>query len=217
MGSRALGGMRPLGVDDIEDMLSAIEELRGLESESGPLAVAGIGDIDAWLGQASRGIVLGAPELREIGRTLLSLGELAQQVDVGAERAPKLHRIAARIQVDAAVGRDLSESFDATGQISGSRYPDIGDLRAQIATLHEHVRRTLETLVRGDTLGDLLQDTFVTLRNERYVIPVKAHAKNWDLGIVHGTSGSGRTVYIEPKEVVALNNQLRIAEGDPEG
>ena len=63
-------------------------------------------------------------------------------------------------------------------------------------------------------MKDLLQDRFVTLRNDRYVLPVKVHAKRWDLGIVHGTSGSGQTAFIEPKEVVALNNRLRIAQGE---
>ncbi len=108
----------------------------------------------------------------------------------------------------------LADAFDAAGGLSAIRFPLLAELRQRIAALHTEIRGTLDRLVHGDTFAELLQDRFWTLRENRYVLPIKAHAKRMDHGIVHGTSGSGHTVFVEPHVVIALNNRLRLAEGE---
>ncbi|MFT4624541.1 MAG: DNA mismatch repair protein MutS2, partial [Myxococcota bacterium] len=151
--------------------------------------------------------------LRAIGSTIVALRALEEVCDIHAVRAPTLARLGSGIIVDDYLGVQLADAFDDAGRLSSATYPQLSTLRSAIQSLHEQVRTTLETMVRGDEYSDLLQDKFWTVRDNRYVLPIKSHAKRWDLGIVHDTSGSGRTVFIEPTAVVVLNNKLRIAEG----
>jgi len=171
-------------------------------------------DVRGPVARAEKGQVLDAAELIASGRSLRALSDLATALEGAAEAAPTLALWASDIVIDRIVVDEVSAAFDAAGQLSESRYPQLAELRRGIGQLHEQVRTTLDGLVRGETLGDeLLQDRFWTVRDDRYVLPIKAHAKRWDLGIVHGTSGTGRTVFVEPHAVVQLNNQLRLAEG----
>jgi DNA mismatch repair protein MutS2 len=192
----------------------AIDELRALESDSGPLPIGGVSDIADGVKRASQGAVLDRPTLREAGSTLASLRLVASRLHDFADDAPTLAGFGAQIVVDAGFAADLDAAFDATGQLSAQTYPELASLRRSIADLHDTIRRTLEEMVKGDQFADVLQDRFVTQRGDRYVLPIKAQAKNFDLGIVHAESGSKRTVFVEPHEVVALNNRLKLAEAE---
>ena len=153
-------------------------------------------------------------ELLAAGRSLEALIAVGQVLQGVGEDAPTLARWATPIELDGFVVDELVHAFDNSGRLSGARYPELDELRKAISNLHEQVRGTLERMVHGQELGDdLLQDRFWTVRDNRYVLPIKSHAKRWDLGIVHGTSGTGRTVFVEPHAVIELNNQLRLAEG----
>jgi DNA mismatch repair protein MutS2 len=200
-------------VTEVRDAHGTIAEVRLLEADGHIIPVAGVGDVADAARRAARGQVLDAPELLDAGRTLVALRELADRLVEAMDTAPILAGQGARIDIDAWVAGLLAAAFDTSGQLSAVTYPELGELRQRILDLHESIRRTLEELVKGDDLADLLQDKYVTVRGERYVLPIKAHAKNWDIGIVHGTSGSGRTVFVEPTQVVAINNRLRLAEG----
>ncbi|TVQ87346.1 MAG: hypothetical protein EA397_18690 [Deltaproteobacteria bacterium] len=213
LGAAAARALAPL--PDPEHALRAFDEVDELEllAEAGDdLPIGGIEDIRAEVIGAHKGEVLAGPDLRRVGLTLGTLRELSWFFDRQGERVPRLAERAAAIQIDDVLADDLLMAFDTDGTLSARTYPELGELRRRITDLHANVRETLQQLLRGDALHDLLQDDFVTQRNDRYVLPIKAHAKRWDLGIVHGTSGSGQTVYIEPRQVVELNNRLRLAE-----
>ena len=112
------------------------------------------------------------------------------------EETPHLGQLGTLIIVDDLVADELDVAFEPNGTLSGRTYPVLAELRAKVSGLHDAIRSTLDSLLRADDMQDLLQDRFVTLRNERYVLPIKSHAKRWDIGIIHGTSGSGQTAYI---------------------
>ncbi len=214
MGAAAVRALGALDRDGIVEALDATDEVLAVEDEGSDVPVGAVSDVRGPAHRAAKGQVLEAAELLAAGRTLKALIELAAATDRLAEQAPTLARWGSDIVVDRWIADELEYSFDATGRLSGSRYPELEELRRGIQRLHEEVRGTLDRLVKGEELGDdLLQDRFWTVRDDRYVVPVKAHAKRWDLGIVHGTSGSGRTVFVEPHVIVQLNNQLRLAEG----
>lgn len=213
MGERAAVSLRPL--TDLEDVLAiydAVDEVRILEERATDLPVGEVGDVGPLVGRAGRGDVLGKGDLRELGRALAGLDRVARVLFGVEEECPTLGVLAPELDVDAEVSRTLDRAFDDHGELSAAAYPELGELREAITSLHHQIRRTLEDLISGDALGDILQDRYVTQRGDRYVIPVKAHAKRWDLGIVHGASGSGATVFVEPQQVVELNNRLRLAE-----
>lgn len=213
MGAAAARVLEPLpDAKAIRVCYDAIDELRALELAA-PLPIGGVPDLRDGVRRASRGEVLEAALLRDAGSGLLAIRDLSHRLAEAADDAPTLHAMGQAIEVDPYIGEQLSSAFDAYGRLSAEIWPELGELRKRTDELHETIRRTLDALLQSDTLADLLQDKFVTQRGDRYVLPIKAHAKNWDIGIVHDTSGSGRTVFVEPTEVVSLNNMLRLAEG----
>ena len=214
MGAAAVRALGPLSVAAIRHAHDAVAEVRAIEALGGPIPVGAVSDARDAAKRASQGAVLDDPTLRSAGTALTALRELAWRLGEAHDDAPILAEIAQQIDIDGSIANEIRDSYDASGQISAALYPEIGDLRARITSLHDTVRRTLETMVTGDQFADVLQDRFVTMRDDRYVLPIKAHAKNWNLGIVHGSSGSGHTVYVEPTEVVQLNNRLRLAEAE---
>nr|MBA2320090.1 hypothetical protein [Deltaproteobacteria bacterium] len=215
MGNAAVreGGPYP-DPDAIEEMFDAIDELRALEASKTNLPVGGVVDARSEARRASRGEVLEPAALIRGAQALEALHLLERVIQRNGDGIPTLARWGAPITDAPEVRATLDEAFDASGALSATRFPVLAELRAQISSLHTEIRSTLDRLVHGDTFADLLQDTFWTMRENRYVLPIKAHAKRMDHGIVHGTSGSGRTVFIEPHVVIALNNRLRLAEGE---
>ncbi len=110
-----------------------------------------------------------------------------------------------------AVRATLARSFDPSGELLDTASPRLGPLRGAVRIAFDRLRRRLDTLV-GSELGSALQEPLVTLRNGRYVVPVRADAKARVKGIVHDASGSGQTLFIEPLVVVELGNAWREAQ-----
>lgn len=106
------------------------------------------------------------------------------------------------------VSRRLLISIENDGHVTDEASSLLASLRRQITTTEGEIRNRLGNFVRGKS-SKYLSDSLVTIRNERYVIPVKAEYKNAFGGIVHDQSSSGQTLFIEPKEIVELNNRLR--------
>lgn len=94
------------------------------------------------------------------------------------------------------------------GSLDSSASPELARIRRLIARRRQEVQSTLEKLLRRLGADKVLQDSVVTIRNERFVIPVRAEEKRRVPGVVHGTSSSGATVYLEPLETLPLNNEL---------
>lgn len=214
MGAAAVRAMGPLPSREAAlAAMDATDEVLHLEDVGAVLAVGAVSDERPAVRRAAKGQVLEGAELLAAARSLEALLAVHKTL-MAAEDVPTLAHIAERIEVDGLVADELLASFDLTGRLSGERYPELAELRRAITNLHEQVRGTLDRMVRGEEISDdLLQDRYWTVRDDRYVLPIKSHAKRWDLGIVHGTSSTGRTVFVEPHAVVELNNQVRLAEG----
>ncbi len=214
MGAQAVREQGPLSDrDTVTEALDMCAEVLALDELGAIIPVGAVSDVRPMVHRAHRGQVLDPSDLRQAGTTLRALLDLRASLEERGEVAPILAERASVISVDPFVTERLERAFDPTGRLSGTTYPELAELRRGINELQAQVRSTLDSLVKGESLSDLLQDRFVTVRDNRYVLPIKAHAKNWDLGIVHATSGSGATVFVEPHAVVQLNNRLRLAEG----
>lgn len=217
MGRRAAAKLSPLrGLHAVHHALDATSEVLDFERGGAWIAVGGLADVADAFKRAARGAVLEADTLRQVGDALVQLNRLADTL-LGAEAdIPVLRALAPGLQTDPEVGFTLAGAFDDTGALSGATYPELAALRSRIADLHGSIKRTLDELVRGDELGESLQDRFVTQRRDRYVVPLKANYGTRSVGIVHGMSASGQTAFVEPFAVVNLNNDLRLAEGELE-
>ena len=198
----------------IRKIYSAVMELTVLEDEGERIPVGRIGAINAMVEAAARGRVLAKEDLMQVRDTTNGIIEIHEWMMTRADDAPTLASIAAPTEISYFMPRELRGSFDECGELSESRWPVLASLRRAIIDLNAQIKNTLESVLRDPAMQSMLQDSYVTQRGNRYVIPVIAKAKRSGIGIVHDTSASGETVFIEPNHVVELNNRLKERESE---
>ncbi len=110
----------------------------------------------------------------------------------------------------------VARALDPEGAIRDDATPALAALRRRQRVLHARVRERLEAMVRSPALAPYLQDPIVTMRHDRFVVPVRADARAQVPGVVHDASSSGATVFVEPLPVLELNNDLRRAQAEEE-
>jgi DNA mismatch repair protein MutS2 len=196
----------------VEKELGLVAEARALAAAGEPLPFGEVPDLaDALLRLQKEG-ALAAPTLLEVRTALRSGARLRRFLALRAERAPDLARLAAGIEPLEEVSRPIDDAFDDRGELQDNASPELFRLRQRTRELHERLTRRMRTLLEEPRLAPFLQDHFYTLREDRYVLPVRTDAGPVLEGIVHGSSATGATVFVEPQEVVGLNNQLKVAE-----
>ncbi len=209
--------LEPLNdIERISELFDAVDDTAALFSAERRLPpLSAVEDIREDLSRAARGEVLDLERLAVVATSIAGLAELSEFLATRRQSAPTLADWAALISVDALLAKTMAAAFDIEGRLSEKTYPLLGELRRRITALERRARQTLEGLMAaGGELAVVLQDDYVTMRGDRLVVPIKAGAKNIGLGIVHDSSRSGQTVYLEPQEIVAIGNQRRLAEGE---
>ena len=189
--------------------LDETDQVRELLGERSGIGVGGAHDIGPWVERAARGGRLDPAQFLEIGETLDATARLA--TNLADDRRPLLHALARELHDVPALRSTLTRSFDPMGELLDTASPRLGGLRAAVRVAYDRLRRRLDALV-GAELGNALQEPIITLRNGRYVVPVKAEARSRVKGIVHDASGSGQTLFIEPLVAVELGNAWREAQ-----
>lgn len=189
--------------------LDETDEARDLLARRPDLGVGGAHDISTIVLRAKRGGRLSGAELLQVLETLVAAGRLADALR--DERPPQLHELGRSIKALPQLRAKLEGAIDPNGEILDSASPALGGLRRAVRVAYERLRTRLESIVHGE-LGGALREPIVTLRNGRYVVPVRADAKGRVKGIVHDQSGSGQTLFIEPLVVVELGNAWREAQ-----
>ncbi len=185
---------------------AATAEMRALANDDG-FALPRIGDVGEAVARAARGGTLGAEELREIGIALAAADAAVRRVR--ASDAPVLQgRCAAARplpEVSAAIDRAIGERGDVLDRAS----PALARLRRNAAHAQEEARDRCAAILRSPRYAKAIQDAIVTVREGRFVIPVKAEFGGAVPGVVHDTSSSGHTLFIEPLDALDVNNRLR--------
>jgi DNA mismatch repair protein MutS2 len=198
----------------LEAAFALIREAREWLRGGGELGFGGLADPQGWLEKMEGpGIVLEPKELLDAVSLLETAGRLRGQF---REDAAKFPLLAARVASLA----DFREALTAirrcvlpNGEISDDASQSLRRIRASIAQTRESIQKTLKQILRSRNAE--AGEDYVTLRNERFVIPVRAENRRTVPGIVHGASGTGQTVFLEPFETVETNNQLvQLAEDE---
>ena len=190
--------------------LDETDQARSFLSERSDVGIGGARDIGPAVGRAARGGRLDPSELLDVLGTLVAAGRLADALR--EEQRPLLHELSRRIATLPTLRNRLELSLDPAGELLDSASPALGGLRRAVRIAYERLRARLETLVHGSEVSAALQEPIITLRNGRYVVPVRADAKSKVQGIVHDQSGSGQTLFIEPLVAVELGNAWREAQ-----
>ncbi len=186
---------------------AAVRELLELDAAGESPPVGDVVDVREPLSRAARGAVLEAPELQSTARGLRGLWNLRHWIEARAEQLPNLDQLAQPIVVDGELLYTLERAFDDSGQLADAAWPELAELRAGARATRRRIQSILDELIKGDALGDALQDRYITEREGRFVLPVKA-ARRSKVGIVHDTSNSGETAFVEPSQVVEPQNRL---------
>ncbi len=163
---------------------------------------------DAALG-ASRGQVLPASELLEVASTVRAGQRTRRALTAAAEHAPRLAAIAEDIPDLGPVRVVIEESIDDRGDVLDSASADLASIRRELSTAHSRLQQRMQALLGSSEIRGALQDAIVTVREGRYVLPVRSESRGAVRGVVHDTSASGATVFIEPLAVVDLGNRWR--------
>ena len=194
----------------VEIALEETSQARALLADRPSAGIGGAHDIGPAVARAARGGRLDAAQFAAIADTLEAAARLR---DVLADdRRPLLHELARSLHSLPALRSTLERSFDPSGELLDTASARLGGLRRATRIAYERLRSRLEQLVHSSELSSSLQDPIVTLRNGRYVVPVRAEARSKVKGIVHDASGSGQTLFVEPLVAVELGNAWREAQ-----
>jgi DNA mismatch repair protein MutS2 len=192
---------------ETQRLLAQTREVYALEqSVLGGLKFDGIQDIGSSLERAERQGVLSGAELLAIATTLSGARQLRRVIDTQPD-LPVLQALVTDLRTYPELEQRIHHCIDDSGKVTDRASPKLGGIREQIRQLRDRIYDTLNKLIQRH--GNAIQEAVITQRSDRFVIPVKAPQKDAIPGIVHDTSTSGATLYIEPQAIVNTGNQLR--------
>ena len=199
--------LRPM--DDIDDVRRAQAETTAavkLLVLRGTPGFAGIKPVSASLQRADMGGSLNTRELLEIA-AVLRAARTASDYGAGEEKTPISHLFRS-LTTNRFLEDTITNSIVGEDELADSASPELASIRRHMRATESKVRDILQKLISSNQ-SKYLQESIITIRSDRYVVPVKSEHKNAIPGLVHDVSGSGGTFFIEPMGVVNANNELR--------
>jgi DNA mismatch repair protein MutS2 len=191
--------------------MAEVAEARDLRGAGVPLPFAGVVDVREAVGRSVKGAVLEPSELVAVGETARGCDRLRRHLRQERERAPRLFARGDTLPDLGHVFHPILDAFDETGRLHDHASDELAARRKHAAHVRGELDRRARDLLDDRRWADALQDRFYTQRDERCVLPIKVEARGRVRGIVHGTSHSGQTVFVEPEALVELGNQLVLA------
>jgi len=214
-----------LGQDKVRNLVPSVDfdEVVKLQEETdeaatvlrikGNVPLSGIHDIRAHIKRSVIGGVLSPAELIQIASTIHAsrqikhfLADLAEERNVNI---PILSGLAERMATLTELEHAIKNAIDESGEVLDGASELLRSLRHQLRSNEARIREKLDSLIHSSNAQKMLSDAIVTIRNDRFVIPVKQEYRGHYGGIVHDQSSSGQTLFIEPQSIVQLNNQLQ--------
>jgi DNA mismatch repair protein MutS2 len=193
------------------EALARVGEARALAEAGLALPLGGVGDVEAYLDRAAKGGVLEPLALRECAALVRAAARTRALLEARASEAPRLWTLAEPLSPSAALADRIERAIEPSGAISDRASPALAEARDRSRGLHRALKAHVEGLLADLEMQRHLRDTYFTIRNERYVLPVLASARSAVPGIVHNASQSGQTLFVEPESMVELGNELSIA------
>jgi DNA mismatch repair protein MutS2 len=176
-----------------------------------PLPLRGLRDVDGALDRLKMGATLGPGELRDLAATLGAARTLRRYLAPRRERMPALHGACTFDPSLDGVEDELNAAFDPDGLLVDAASPRLRELREAFRDARSRLIHKLEELMRRHR--GILHDGFWTEREGRFVLPVRSDAQRFP-GIVHAASGSGATLFVEPRSLIPLGNRLKVIESE---
>lgn len=178
----------------------------------GNVPLGGIFDIRPHVKRSVIGGMLSPQELTQVASTIHASRQIKRFIEEFVDERsslPILLDYVSRYNVLANLETTIRNAIDDNGEVLDSASDALRSLRNQLRTKESRVRERLESMIRSSNAQKMLSDAIITIRNDRFVIPVKQEYKGHYGGIVHDQSSSGQTLFIEPQSIVQLNNELQ--------
>ena len=210
MGQARVDALAPLGnIDDLRQALLAVAECVDLRKRGVSWTFSELGDPSDRIALLRvAGTTLETTAILEL--KLLSEQAMAARASILAERdrSPVLWKLVAGLPTDLnRLSARIANKILPSGELDDRASPELARIRHEIGVLRSRITRTLESVMRRS--GEAIQDELVTIRNDRFVIPVKSDHRARVSGVAHGYSSSGATAFVEPLETIDANNELQ--------
>lgn len=183
------------------------EALAMFETHSS-ITIGGARDVRRAVDNAEHGFTLLAEDFQAIKSTIVAARTLRRQLLKLEDEAPHLADIAVLIEECSGIVSAVSRTIDDRGEVLDSASPKLARIRQEEQMVYSRIHEKLQRLLNS-SMNQYLQESIITMRGGRYVIPLRADAKGRIKGIVHDHSGSGATLWVEPMNTVELNNEYR--------
>jgi DNA mismatch repair protein MutS2 len=209
-GREAAHALRPVAeIDVVTRRQRETAEAVELSRLGVTLPLGGAFDVRERAAGASRGQVLTPSELLDIAGLCTAAERVRRTLARYAEPAPLLATIAAGIGEVEAIATLIRDTIDEQAEVRDTASPELAQIRRELRSAHDRLHQRMQQIVSSPGLQNALQEPIVVMRDGRYVIPIKSEFRGALRGIIHDTSASGATVYIEPMAVVDLGNAWR--------
>ncbi len=192
----------------IREWLGQVEQMMHVVEDYGYPPMAGVHDVREQVRVSMSPLPLEAPELADIAETLTVTSALRQWLTGLGEDVDLLKRVGRRVEDLSAIASVINESIDARGQVRDYATPKLASIRRTIEETKDRVKKVFDRLLKQTSLTKMLQYGGATLHADRTVLPLKAQYRGRIPGIIHRTSDTGATLFVEPAEVVQLNNTI---------
>lgn len=199
-------------IDQVEYLLNVTAEALELLEDQPGFTIGGARDIRDALDRAKIGSVLGPADLLLVLDTIDACSRVRRlflRIEDARERLPSLLEFVQWITEQPALAANLRRTVGEGGEILDTASEELGRIRRQLRSAQSRAAERIRRYVQDDQYAKALQESLVTTRDGRYVVPVRADRRSQLPGMVHDTSSSGQTLYVEPTEMVEINNQVR--------
>ncbi|MGN0656795.1 MAG: endonuclease MutS2 [Ruminiclostridium sp.] len=197
-------------IDEIKSELAKTDEAFVFASKYGTPRFYNVKDVAFSAGRASQGATLSLRELLDIGLVLREIGGLVSWYDQCGGVENSLHEYFAQLTPNKSLETTITNAIISEEELSDGASPELARIRKAIARRSAGIKEQLDKLIKSQNTQKYLQEALVTQRDGRYVVPVKTVYRSQISGLVHDTSSSGSTLFIEPMSVVEANNEIRI-------
>ena len=192
--------------------LRETSDAKAMSAATGSPSFGGVVDVTASAERAAKGAQLTTRELLDVADLLNVTSRLVAYAGDKGATAGSLSELFSRLMPNTRVENAIKRAIISEDMIADDASPKLYEIRRSIKIANNKVREILQRYITGDAYSKILQENLITQRNGRFVIPVKVEHKGEIKGLVHDTSSSGATVFIEPIAVVEQNNALKELE-----
>ncbi|EDS09983.1 endonuclease MutS2 [Anaerotruncus colihominis] len=200
-------------IRDVRELMRRTVDANTLTNRYSTPSIGGVTNCSAALKRAAVGARLSPRELLDVARVLRAIETIERWRSQLEGDPTSLEFLLDCVVALPSLQRAISTAIVTEDEIADAASPALGDIRRKIRSAGAKAREVLDRLVRSATYQKYLQENIITQRDGRFVVPVRQEYRNEIKGLVHDTSGSGATVFIEPMGVVEANNEIRILQG----